>query len=79
MKNFSDFLPPNGLEPGIKIAGLVAPYQSGALPQDFPESPRKAEGGQRPHLERVRRRRRPRQEALAQVAAPEERQEASQA
>ena len=37
MKNPSDFQPPNGLEPGIKIAGLVEPYQSGALPQDFPK------------------------------------------
>ena len=37
MENPNDFQPPNGLEPGIKIAGLVAPYQSGALPQDFPD------------------------------------------
>ena len=37
MENTSDFQPPNGLEPGIKIAGLVAPYQSGALPKDFPD------------------------------------------
>ena len=37
MENTSVFQPPNGLEPGIKIAGLVAPFQSGALPKDFPE------------------------------------------
>lgn len=37
MQNRNDIHNGNGGEVGINIAGRIAPYQSGVLPEDFPE------------------------------------------